>query len=193
MATYLFGLLALFFPYAFDSISRESMLPFIGLVFSFTFLLPVMMLNLLRIFNSLPSYTMNDRKERVLPFILITICYTGITAMIYHKNNVSLNDNLLRLLIAIDALVVVATFITFFYKISVHSIAMWGLVGILFIFNTLSETSVLLTPIIGSILLAGVVMSSRLALHVHTLGEVLTGAVTGLATSVVVLLVLLNL
>ncbi len=54
----------------------------------------------------------------------------------------SLHDNMFRFLLMIDLLVVVATLITFFYKISVHSLAMGGLTGILLPLNQAADSGV---------------------------------------------------
>lgn len=187
LATYLFGLFALLYPLAFDPISEEGIWTFVGLLFSFTFVLPLLVLNLLRTLKKLPSFTMYERRERIIPFIFISICYTAITVIIYHHSRVSLNDNFFRILVVINSLVVVSTLVTFFYKASVHSIGIWGMVGILLLLNTVSDTTILFYPMIGCVLLAGIVMSSRLALQVHTLEEVLLGGTLGLTTSFVVM------
>jgi membrane-associated phospholipid phosphatase len=101
----------------------------------------------------------------------------------YDRAEVSLNDNFLKFLIIINALVLVSTVLTFFYKVSVHSVGIWGLIGILLPLNTISDTGALFYPTIAAILLAGVIMSSRLQLNVHRLSEVLSGSLIGFCTS----------
>jgi membrane-associated phospholipid phosphatase len=77
--------------------------------------------------------------------------------------------------------------VTIFYKISVHSVGIWGLIGILFALNQVSETSLLFLPLIATIVIAGVVMSSRLKLNVHNLTEVVVGSIVGFGTSTVLM------
>jgi len=86
--------------------------------------------------------------------------------------------NFNRIMIIVAALVGIATVITFFYKISIHSLAWGGVVGILLSMNRMVEGT-LLIPTIVAIVLAGLVMSARLFLNAHTLREVLSGALTG--------------
>ncbi|NJN42152.1 MAG: phosphatase PAP2 family protein [Flammeovirgaceae bacterium] len=71
----------------------------------------------------------------------------------------------------------------FFFKISVHSLAAWGIIGIFVPLNTTLEGNVLVPVIAGSIVLAGLIMSSRLKLDAHTPREVTVGAMVGFGIS----------
>ena len=126
---------------------------------------------------------MVDRSERIIPFSFISILYGIVTYLFYSKFRVGLNDNVLKFLMIIDILVLMATLITIFYKISVHSLAIWGFLGVLFPLNKVSEDGSLFIPTIVLIVVAGFVMSSRLQLNAHTPREVLAGAMVGFATS----------
>lgn len=117
------------------------------------------------------------RHQRILPFIFVSILYGVVTLMFYWKFPV---PNVLKLLIIITMMVVFATVITFFVKVSVHSLSIWGTIGMLLPLNSVSEGA-LLIPTVVIILIAGVVMSSRLKLNVHTPREVLVGGVSGFA------------
>lgn len=93
-------------------------------------------------------------------------------------------------MVVIDLLVLVATITTFFFKISVHSIGIWGLVGITLLLTKIAEIDTLFYSTVGLILLAGFIMSARLQLGVHSSREVMWGSVLGLATSLVGMLIL---
>jgi membrane-associated phospholipid phosphatase len=99
--------------------------------------------------------------------------------LFYSRTRIALNDNLLKFLIIIDILVLLATLVTIFYKVSVHSMAVWGFVGILFPLNKVSEDGALLYPTVLSIVLAGFVMAARLQLQAHTPREILYGSMIG--------------
>ena len=188
--TYLFLLLAKIFPAALDPIQSGSHALFITLIFFVTFGLPVALLIFLKLFGSLRSFHMIDRSERIIPFVMITLVYITVTYMFYSKTRISIHDNFLRIMIIIDLLALISTVLTLFFKVSVHSIVVWGVIGILIPLNKLTELDILFYPTIAVILLAGIIMSSRLQLHVHTLREVMWGSVAGLATSIVGMLVL---
>jgi len=185
MATYLFTLLLFTVPIALDPIKEERAGSFIFLIFCVTFILPVLNIGLFRLFGTVKSFSMPTRSERVFPFIFITILYCVVTYLFYSRARMNLNDNMFRFLVIIDLLVLVATLVTFFYKISVHSLAMGGLTGIIFWLNQAVDTGVLFFPLLGIIVLTGVVMTARLKLDAHTLPQVLIGGVAGVAISFV--------
>jgi hypothetical protein len=187
LATYLFLLFSLIFPIAFDPIKEDGTGRFIFLLFCVTFILPVLMVSLLKTLGFLQTFSMIERHQRIVPFILITVFYTAVTYVFYDRSEVSLNDNFLKFLIIINSLVLVSTVVTFFYKVSVHSIGIWGLIGILLPLNKVSDTGVMLYPTIGAIVLAGIIMSARLQLNVHKPGEVISGAVIGFVTSFIIM------
>ena len=84
-------------------------------------------------------------------------------------------------MLIVAALVLAATVATFFAKVSVHSLAVCGALGIMIPLNKAVSDGSLLIPTLVILSLAGIVMSSRLYLNAHTPREVLYGAVIGLA------------
>jgi hypothetical protein len=187
LATYLFTVLAFVFPVALDPLKEEGHLNFIFLIFCVTFLFPALNVGIFKTFGSIKTLAMQDRQERIIPFSFITILYIVITYLFYTKTRIGLNDNLLKFLIVIDALVLVATVTTYFYKVSVHSVGICGLIGILLPLNKISEDGALFYPTIGTIILAGIIMSARLQLNAHTPREVMVGAMLGFTTSFVLM------
>ncbi len=183
LATYMFLLFTHTLPVAFDPIKEDGVWNFIFLIFCVTFILPVLNIGIFKTFGTIKSLSMESRQERVLPFVFITILYCVVTYLFYSRTPVSLQDNFLKFLLIIDTLVIVSTCITLFYKVSVHSLAVWGLIGIFFPLNKVSETDSLFYPTLATIVLAGIIMSARLKLNVHTPREVLIGGMAGFATS----------
>jgi membrane-associated phospholipid phosphatase len=182
MATYLMGLLSQTLPSALFPINAESFRSFLLLIFLMTFALPVVSVSFFRIFGMVKSFSMEERSERVRPFFFIAVLYAFITWLFISKSGMNLNDSFLKLLIIIDALVLLATVITFFYKISVHSMGIMGMLGILFSLNRIAENNSLFIPTIVVLIIAGLVMSSRLQLNSHTPRQVMFGATIGFAT-----------
>lgn len=174
MTTYLFLLLLYYLPVMLQPIKPSLWI--ILLIFVTTFALPAINFVMLRLTGSIRDLTMPQRGQRILPFIFISVIYVFVTLMFYWKFPV---PNLLKLMSIISALLVFATIVTFFYKISVHSLAMWGAIGMLLPMNKVSEENTLLIPTAIVIVVAGFVMSSRLALNAHDTKEVLVGSVSG--------------
>lgn len=190
MATYLFSLLAWALPSALAPLQPGSQPAYIVLVFIVTFLLPLSNIVIFRIFGTIRSFSMVERKERLIPFVFISAIYVAVTYLLYVKTGLGPDHNFLKLMIIIDLLVVVSTIATFFFKVSVHSVAIWGFVGITLLLTKIAEVNTLFYATIGLILLAGVVMSSRLQLAAHSSHEVMLGGVLGLATSIAGMLIL---
>lgn len=183
LTTYWIALLAWVMPLGLEPIPSESHLGFVLRMFLITFCIPGLALAALRAIGIIPSLTMTIRNERPAPFIFLTIWYLFVSYMLYTTLRVSLMDSILKFMIILDALIVVGTIATFFAKVSIHSLGMWGLVGMLFALNVIQEDGSLLYPLIATIVLTGVVMSARLQLGAHTMKEIILGSLLGLAVS----------
>ncbi|MBS1977935.1 MAG: phosphatase PAP2 family protein [Bacteroidetes bacterium] len=177
LCTYLVILLTRFLPH-FLLIPTASIWMFIGLVFIMTFVLPVLNLLMFKTFGSLHSLQMHQRRDRIVPFVLISIIYAVVAWMFYYKISTNVNFNKVMLIVAV--LVVTATVITFFEKISVHSMAAGGMAGIIIPLNKVVADNSLLWPSVFIIVIAGAVMSARLYLNAHTLRQVMYGGAAGL-------------
>jgi hypothetical protein len=176
LTTYLVIILSYYFP-SMLMIRKENRMVIVGLVFVFTFVLPAVNLVMLRAFGNIQSLTLQSRRERILPFVFISLLYLLVTFLFYFKLPFSANFN--KLMMIISALVVVSLMITLFYKISIHSIARGGGIGILLPLNQVTEQMSLLWPTAFTILVTGLVMSSRLVLDAHSPREVMYGGVVG--------------
>ncbi len=178
LTSYLVLLLGYYFPSLF-MITMNRLLIILAFIFCFTFILPVVNIIMFRMFGTINSYTMVSRQERIIPFVAISLIYLVMTFMFFYKLPISRNLNLLMLIVSL--LVISATLLTFFYKVSVHSLAIWGAIGILMPLNKALEQSYLLWPTAMAIIIAGLVMSSRLYLNAHSPRQVLFGSLAGFA------------
>lgn len=177
LTTYLVIFLGAYFP-AMVMADRGKAWIITAFVFVFTFLLPALNLIMLRSFKTIGSLTLRNRQERIFPFAIITLVYGIIAFLFYYKLPF---PNLNKLMLIVFGLVLASFLITFFFKISIHSISMAGAVGIVVPLNKAMEEPRLLVPTALLIVLAGIVMSARLLLGTHTLREVLHGALAGFA------------
>jgi len=174
--TYLVLMLCMFMP-TFLLIPSGSVWKFAGFVAIITFIFPAANLAMLKAFGSIPSLELRERKDRILPFLMITIFYAVVSAMFFLKVSVNVNFN--KIMMLATTLVAVATVITFFFKISVHSLAMGGAIGILLPLNKVADGKLIFVTA-AIFALAGLVMSARLYLQAHTQREVFYGAIAGL-------------
>jgi hypothetical protein len=188
--TYFFLLLAWALPNLLEPVSPDLHGKFLIFVFMITGLLPLLNVGIFKAFGAIGSYAMPQRRERLLPFVFISLIYLGVTLLFHYYARMNLNDNFLKLMVIIDLLVVSATIATFFFKISVHSVCMWGLIGILVPLNKITEVNTIFYPTLGVIVLAGFIMAARLQIGTHTSREVMWGAVMGLTAGLTGMLLL---
>lgn len=182
MPTYFFSMLAWAVPTSLEPITPDLHPKFLLFIFIVTCLLPFLNVGIFKALGTIRTLAMVDRRERLLPFVFISGIYVGITFLFYHQVRMTLNDNFLRFMMIIDLLVIVATVATFFYKISVHAVCVWGLIGIIVPLNKITEVNTIFYPTLALIVLAGFIMSARLVVGAHTSREVMWGSVLGLAT-----------
>ncbi|MFN8417527.1 MAG: hypothetical protein U0U66_14430 [Cytophagaceae bacterium] len=187
LPTYLFTALFYWAGYIFYPLTEVQILIYLILLFITTAIIPLASLSLfyfiLNRFVGIKSFNMNDKKERTLPFLFTGIIYSGITWLMFTQLNSPILIIILLTTFTIGILAV--TFINSFWKISAHATA-WGLTtGCLMILHHSIQNNYLLFPFVGSILLSGIVISSRLQLQAHSTVEVYVGYLFGILVSII--------
>ncbi len=190
--TYFFSFLAWALPNSLEPIAPELQMKFILFIFIVTCVIPLLNVATFKVFGSIKSFAMPERRERILPFIFISVIYVAVTYLFHVQARMNLNDNFLKFMVIIDMLVIVATIATFFFKVSVHAVTIWGLIGILVPLNKITEVNSIFYPTVGIVLLAGFIMAARLRIDAHNLREVMWGSVFGLATGLGGMLLFFN-
>jgi hypothetical protein len=190
--TYFFSFLAWALPNSLEPIAPELQRNFILFIFIVTCVIPLLNVAIFKTFGSIRSFAMPDRRERILPFIFISAIYVAVTYLFHLQARMNLNDNFLKFMVIIDMLVVVSTIATFFFKVSVHAVTVWGLIGIMVPLNKITEVTSIFYPTVGIILMAGFVMAARLKTDAHNPREVMWGGVLGLATGLTGMLLFFN-
>lgn len=145
------------------------------LIFVLTFLFPSFITIILlkrRIINSLE---MKTREERIFP-ILITALFFYLTYFLFKKLDLAVVFNYFAL--GATLLVIIALFINFFWKISIHMVALGGMFGSLLgiSLSFLIELPLLLTLVI---LIAGLTGYARLKTGSHIPSQVYIGFLSG--------------
>ena len=180
MPTWLFGILLCFSPSLIQG--KQLGVYILVLIFGMTFFLPLLNLFFFKMTGTIQSFHLPTSRERVLPFILITLVYAAITLMFYWKMPVV--PIYFKLMIIATMLSAAVTILNFFFKISAHAVGMSGLVGILLAMAQLASISELIFPSVVVVVLAGATMSSRLLLNAHDLREVGWGGAVGLGVGI---------
>ena len=140
-----------------------------------TFIIPTIVSFLLLNKKVINSLHMEDKKERVLPY-LFTIVFYFFT--LYMLNRAPVPPIILKFIVASTISIIMAFAINFKWKISAHMIGIGGLLGILITAALLLHVYML--PIIGlTVIVAGLLGSSRLILNAHTPLQIYAGFFLG--------------
>ena len=147
----------------------------LGVVFGTTFIIPVIILFILKKFNMIKSLMMEKREERFIPlFIMVLSLYVtsrffnGVIALILY--NFYLISNLV--------LCVVVFWINIYWKISFHGIGWGAFTCMLFIMSTIASP-LYFNYFLVSIMISGVVGWARLKLKSHSESQLYVGFTVG--------------
>lgn len=175
MATYMSLILFLNVPEIFP-FQLRTIIYLLLAVFLTTCAIPAFSIYSLRLFSFVSSLELTNRKERPFPFLLIFIWYA--VASYVFVSRLQLGKPFSTIIIAVTILIGILFVITKWFKISIHSTAIWSAAGILaslVLFNDVAMQGALVI----SILLAGLVGTSRLYLGYHRPEEIWFGALLG--------------
>ncbi|QCR24142.1 hypothetical protein C1N53_18445 [Pontibacter sp. SGAir0037] len=178
MPTYLFAFILYYLPAPFVSFPVQHRWYILGLAFFTTFLIPGIGAYFMQRTGYIDSLEMEKREQRSLPLLFTGTCY-AVTSYLFYREPVF--DRVFYVAIGLIAASVFLTYIiSLYWKISAHSVGMGGSLGLLLLLNRMAPEAMLLGPIMFFILLAGAVMSARLALNAHTPAQVYAGFSSGL-------------
>ncbi|MEI8201672.1 MAG: hypothetical protein WCH34_01585 [Bacteroidota bacterium] len=173
-------LYAVFFFFQFDNYSiinypLSYKLIVLSIVFITTILVPVLLIYVFYRRKYIQSFEMQNKEERILPFILISIFYF-ITYNMFHQLRLPSIFQIFTLGGCILTLLVL--FINYRWKISVHTTA-WGTLLGVFIAISLIYSIEIPFFIPAIIMVSGIVGFARLQLDAHTPLQIYAGFLLG--------------
>jgi hypothetical protein len=139
-------------------------------------LLPLSILPFFLYWNIISTWTISDRRERIIPLILTTILYSLSTFIIFR---LPVPAFLKSYILAASSLSLLVTIINFWWKISLHSVGAGALIAIVLILSFKMYTP-LLWYLIPAIIAGGLLLTSRLQLNLHNPLQVSFGLLIGL-------------
>ena len=140
-----------------------------------TCLLPALLIYLLHQQKIIASVSLNDRRERLLPYLFTLLCYGACTLLLY---KLKLPLWFLSYFVGGSLAILVAILVNLKWKISAHMTGAGGLLALSFaLFEALLYYPLAL--LLLAILLTGMLGSARIYLRRHTLGEVAAGTING--------------
>ena len=155
-------------------------------VFLSTFVIPALSIVMLKFTGNIRSLRLENRQERLVPFIYISLFY-GFTAY-YFSRQMMVSEVSEAIFILTATMIFAGAIITFFWKISIHSLGMGGATGFLLILAVLYPEGPVHYLLILAIIISGIVMMARLQLNAHTPQQVYWGYLLGLFISFMLVL-----
>lgn len=178
LPTYLFAFILYCLPVSMLTLPLQSRWIVLAMIFFTTFIIPGLGAYAMVRTGQLDSMEMDRREQRGLPLLFTGLCYTVISYLFYRE---AAFGPIFYVVMAIIAASVFLTYvISLFWKVSAHSVGAGGGLGLILMLNRIAPEASLLMPVAAGILLAGAILSARLALNAHTPQQVYAGFGSGL-------------
>lgn len=147
------------------------------IVLGANFLVPMILVMLLKRLGMIDDIGLNGRKERLIPYIITIVCLAGTGVFLYLK----MAPLWVAMFYAGGALAgLVNLLVNFRWKISAHAAGIAGLVAMLIqVIKEGPSSQDMVWWIVGAIVTAGLLGSARIWLGRHTLMQVLAGSAVG--------------
>lgn len=159
-----------------SSITLNGKLLVLGFVFATTFLFPFMLIFILYRRGMITNLQMEVREERTFPYLMTAVFYYS---MYYMLRQLQLPTMFSEFVLGSTLLIALALIINFWWKISIHMIAIGGMIGTMIgISLQLNYDMRLLIALL--FIVAGLIGFSRLKLESHKQSQVYTGFLMGL-------------
>lgn len=155
----------------------HTKLIFTLIVFGANFVVPMLLVLLLKKLGMIDDIGLNGRKERLIPYIITIVCLAGTALFLYVK----MAPVWVAMFYAGGALAgLINLLVNLRWKISAHAAGIAGLVAMLIqVIKEGPSADGMVWWIVGAILTAGVLGSARIWLGRHTLMQVLAGTAVG--------------
>ncbi len=149
------------------------------MILGITGILPLIAIGVLQHFGVITGKNLVRRQERHLPYLVGIACYVGATLYLRHIHS---PEWFVMFMAGGAVACTICAAVNTVWKISAHMAGMGGLVALLFQIHVQGLSAFNLFWIINAtILLAGVLGTSRMILRRHTIMQVLTGFAVGYA------------
>jgi len=147
---------------------------------------PLSLMPYFRYRNIITSWTVRERKERILPLIVTSILYSATAYVIYRFK---IPGFIKSFIIVSAVLVITITILNFWWKVSVHSAGAGAVTALIAVLSILMQADLIIL-LVTAILISGLVMTARLYLNSHKPAEVWFGFFLGIAVTSFSLLIL---
>jgi hypothetical protein len=179
MPSLVFGLLFFGVPQA-TSLPEAFKVRIFYLIVCATLLIPVVLMLGLRWSGYVKSLHFEEKSDRRVPFILVTLFYVLTTYFL--KEKTELDPILWQGMGVITAAVALLTVVTYFWKMSAHLTGIGGVLAVTGILGIYFPSVTVAYFLVATLVLGGGIASSRLYLDAHRPAEVYVGLLVGFVT-----------
>lgn len=179
MPSLVFGLLFFGVPQA-TSLPEAFKVRIFYLIVCATLLIPVVLMLGLRWSGYVKSLHFEEKSDRRVPFILVTLFYVLTTYFL--KEKTELDPILWQGMGVITAAVALLTGVTYFWKMSAHLTGIGGVLAVTGILGLYFPSVTVAYLLVATLVLGGGIASSRLYLDAHRPAEVYVGLLVGFVT-----------
>ncbi len=153
----------------------DYQLMLLAFVFSFTFILPTISMFFLLKLKVIDSLEMNSSKERPIPLIIVALFFYAT----YHLlRQFPVNTVFTVFMLRATLLVLFSLLVNYLSKISIHMVALGGLLGTFIGFSFLLHQDIRIYMYL-IILISGITGTARLSLDAHSPAQVYAGFAMG--------------
>ena len=153
----------------------------LALVYIFTFCLPALGIFIYRRLHGWDASELRKRHKRAVPYIISICCYL----CLMHILAVTHMPHFLMAIVGISLLIqCVCVVVNLWWKVSMHSAGSGGVIGAIIAYSAIFGFNPIWWLSLA-ILVSGCVMTSRMVLRQHTLGQVLGGTLIGIVCGIV--------
>lgn len=141
-----------------------------------TIFFPLLVVALLKGLGFISSIFMRTQKERIIPLLATMMCYWWISHVFKNLDAPLVLQILLR---GAYWSIIVLFLCSIFFKISMHTMAAGGMLGMLIVLMIVTPVS-MIVPLVAGILIAGISGTARMLLGAHTQFEIWAGYILGI-------------
>lgn len=187
MPTLLFGVLLFQTPsvLGMDAFSNSLRISLLVLIFVGTFMVPSVLIYYLYRSGYVQTLQLTSLADRRLPYFLTALVYLVVAYLFTFRMQLvsTLAPEIGILIASIAVSILLVGMISLTWQISAHSVGIGGVVGIIASIMLKFGINDLFIPLIGLVLLTGLVASARLQLNAHTPSQISAGLGLGLSVS----------
>lgn len=170
--------IALCFKYTLMALNgEEAMAVFTALTAIFNFVIPCVLVILLKSMGYIKDLALNDRRERLVPYMIASLCMVGTAIFMNYKGA---PHWIVYFFMGGAAAGFVSMIVNHWWKISVHAAGVAGLVGmIVYVLMYQYTFPGMMTWLFIALAIAGTVGSARIWLGRHNMWQILAGYAVG--------------